>query len=481
MLFKKFRLISSQSSSSSSSSSSSIMFYDFLDKMRNPASLNLVKSIKSFIVSFQFSSPNPENDSKRVQEFFSTMEAAIMEHPLWAGATDDEFDCSMEGLEKYIMTKLFSRTFAISPEDVKIDQEISEKIHLLQSFLRPEHLDIPPFLQNEASWLLAEKELQKINAFRAPREKLHCIMSCCRIINNLLLNASMSENHVLGGADDFLPANPPQLHSNLKYIQLYRRQEKMVSEPAYYFTNLVSAKSFIVQLDAKSLSMDEIEFEESMQAAMLDSKVSQLEASQAQTDPIPSTRMHGMKSKIDGRSNYPYMEAEPGELTVEDVERLLSLYKDVVTKYSSLCRAVRRPSATRTGLSLPVPKGRDDILLQLEGQAQMIREEKAEWGIRRWDNINSNGIAGSPFGCSENSRWHRRQIAKGGIRIAVCLHHHATSSQLPSQVFKGMTPLRACLVNPIGLEFLRVAVDVNGLLLSWIRLDKKRRRTGPLE
>lgn len=75
----------------------------------------------------------------------------------------------------------------------------------------------------------------------------------------------------------------------------------MVSEPAYYFTNLVSAKSFIVQLDAKSLSMDEIEFEESMQAAKLDSKVSQLEASQAQTDPIPSTRMHGMKSKIDGK------------------------------------------------------------------------------------------------------------------------------------------------------------------------------------
>ena len=59
-----------------------------------------------------------------------------------------------QGLEKYIMTKLFSRTFAISPEDVKIDQEISEKIHLLQSFLRPEHLDIPPFLQNEASWLV---------------------------------------------------------------------------------------------------------------------------------------------------------------------------------------------------------------------------------------------------------------------------------------------------------------------------------------
>ncbi|RVW20018.1 Vacuolar protein sorting-associated protein 9A [Vitis vinifera] len=58
------------------------------------------------------------------------------------------------GLEKYVMTKLFSRTFAASPEDAKADQEISEKISLLQNFLRPEHLDIPAVLQNEASWLV---------------------------------------------------------------------------------------------------------------------------------------------------------------------------------------------------------------------------------------------------------------------------------------------------------------------------------------
>ncbi|GMP62960.1 hypothetical protein CsSME_00024855 [Camellia sinensis var. sinensis] len=51
---------------------------------------------------------------------------------------------------------------------------------------------------------LAEKELQKINAFKAPREKLLCILNCCRVINNLLLNASVSENRV-PGADDFLP------------------------------------------------------------------------------------------------------------------------------------------------------------------------------------------------------------------------------------------------------------------------------------
>ena len=47
--------------------------------------------------------------------------------------------------------------------------------------------------------------------------------------------------------------------------------------------------------------MDEIEFEESMQAAKLDTKVSQVEALQAQMDPISSTRMHGKKKIIDGK------------------------------------------------------------------------------------------------------------------------------------------------------------------------------------
>ncbi|KAL5845600.1 hypothetical protein ACOSQ3_009124 [Xanthoceras sorbifolium] len=364
-----------------SASTQSVTFFDFLDRMRNPASLDLVRSIKSFIVSFSFYTANPENDGKKVQDFFFTMEAAIRDHPLWDGASNEEIDSAMEGLEKYVMTKLFTRTFAPLPEDVKIDQEISEKICLLQTFLRPEHLDIPAVLQNEASWLLAEKELLKINAFKAPREKLLCIMSCCRVINNLLLNASMSENVVLAGADDFLPvliyvvikANPPQLHSNLKFIQLYRRQTKLVSEAAYYFTNLVSTKSFIVDLNAKSLSIDEMEFEESMQAARLANKAARVEVSPTSNDikasredrsPGPSGRAHNDETNTTGGCNYPYMEAEAGELTVGDVERLLSLYKDVVTKYTSLCRAVRHVPVTKKVPPAPHLEGTDVMLTQ---------------------------------------------------------------------------------------------------------------------
>ncbi|CAJ1958587.1 unnamed protein product [Sphenostylis stenocarpa] len=156
----------------------------------------------------------------------------------------------------------------------------------------------------------------------------------------------MSE-HVPAGADDFLPANPPKLHSNLKFIKLYRRQAKLISEAEYYFTNLVSATTFIINLNAKSLSMDEIKFEESMQAAKLTSKVTNESSSTCQMreqeikDCSSSEKMH-KKLDDDGEhgSNYPYMEAKSKELTVGDVDMLLSDYNDLVAKYTILCKAI---------------------------------------------------------------------------------------------------------------------------------------------
>ncbi|CAI8595793.1 unnamed protein product [Vicia faba] len=336
--------------------SSSTSFHDFLHRMRHPSSLDLVRAIKSFIVSFSFYQPKPENDGKRVQDFFSSMEVAIRNHPLWATATEQDIDCAMEGLEKYIMTKLFSRTFCTSLEEAKINHEISEKITLLQTFLKPQHLDIQPVLHNESSWLLAEKELQKMNAFKAPQEKLSSIMNCCTVINNLLLNAAMSE-HVPAGADDFLPvliyvtikANPPMLHSNLKFTKLYRRQTKLISEAEYYFTNLVSAKTFIIDLNSKSLSMDEIKFEECMQEAKLANKVrNELHSTcqmehQEKNDCMLSNTMRNKTLDVhilqDG-SSYPYMEAKSKDLAIEDVDVLLHHYKELVSKHTILCKAI---------------------------------------------------------------------------------------------------------------------------------------------
>ncbi|MFQ6642327.1 hypothetical protein Gotur_018639, partial [Gossypium turneri] len=113
---------------------------------------SFVSPYYSFIVSFSNNAPDPERDSAAVQAFFANMEAAFRAHPLWAGCSEEELDSAGEGLEKYVMTKLFTRVFASLPDDVKLDEQLSEKMALVQQFVRPENLDIKPAFQNETSW-----------------------------------------------------------------------------------------------------------------------------------------------------------------------------------------------------------------------------------------------------------------------------------------------------------------------------------------
>ncbi|GBG58841.1 hypothetical protein CBR_g241 [Chara braunii] len=249
-------------------------FQDFLDRMRHPSAADLVKSMKSFMLNFTgiCEGQDPERNSAIVQEFLASTEAAFRAHPLWAGASEEELEGAGEGLEKYLMTKLFKHAFAPTDEERERDLKLSQTIKKLQRFIRPEHLDIPQSAQKESSWAFAQKELQKINSWKAPRDKLVCILNCCRVINNLLMVVSLANDTNPPGADDFLPvliyivikANPPQLQSNLLYIQRYRNQNRLVSEASYFYTNLLSAVSFIESLGPKSLNINPAEFEQFM-------------------------------------------------------------------------------------------------------------------------------------------------------------------------------------------------------------------------
>lgn len=76
-----------------------------------------------------------------------------------------------------------------------------------------------------------------------------------------------------------------------------------MSEVAYYFTNLVSAKSFIIDLDAKSLSIDAVEFQESMEAAREACKATGVEPSRTldQTETLAGLMDSGPSRKTQFR------------------------------------------------------------------------------------------------------------------------------------------------------------------------------------
>lgn len=208
-------------------------------------------------------------------------------------------------------------------------------------------------------------------------------------------------------------ANPPQLHSNLLYIQRYRRQTRLVSEAAYFFTNMLSAVSFIMNIDAKAISMDETEYEKNMELAQtLLSGISGFsETSQSNQNAGPTPPSQPVEGKHDFTPNknqvsksahqfpseqsqsrarteepyvkdqlpkipsvsdlenkgasillkedkagqsfvsFPYLYSQAANLTIGDVEDLLNNYKELVFKYVCLAKGLGLPSPSPSEIS----------------------------------------------------------------------------------------------------------------------------------
>jgi Rab5 GDP/GTP exchange factor len=92
--------------------------------------------------------------------------------------------------------------------------------------------------------------------------------------------------------ENFVQANPPQLNSNLKFVQLFRRETKLISEVEYYLTNLISAKMFIVNVNGRSLSMEESEFQKHTELAKLGTQTSVARPSSSQGLPTSARVLH---------------------------------------------------------------------------------------------------------------------------------------------------------------------------------------------
>ncbi|XP_042461038.1 vacuolar protein sorting-associated protein 9A-like [Zingiber officinale] len=164
-------------------------------------------------------------------------------------------------------------------------------------------------------------------------------------------------------------ANLPHLHSNLKFIQLFRKHSKLVSEVEYYLTNLISAKTFIANINDSSLSMDESEFNKNMQLVISANEMTINEPSaivHSSEGKSSTLRSHG--KEINAKDyRYPFMEAKAQDLRFEDVQKLLGLYKHIVTKYAALSDALSRLSIDQNHLlALQDPKSKAKMKEQID-------------------------------------------------------------------------------------------------------------------
>ena len=275
-------------------------FHRFLEQLRHRTADPVAKFLRSFLAEFGKKQWMVHEQVKIIGDFLVFIASKMAQCEVWRDVSDAEFDNAREGMEKLVMNRLYAQTFspAIPPpqpvpgarsrrrggerplgpgrrgqhqEDVERDEVLAQKVGIY-GWVKEEHLDIPPVGDNGKRFLvLAQQELLKIKTYRAPRDKIICVLNCCKVIFGLLKHSKSD-----GSADSFMPlliytvlhANPEHLVSNVQYILRFRNQDKLGGEAGYYLSSLSGAIQFIENLDRTSLTITDAEFEQHVEEAV---------------------------------------------------------------------------------------------------------------------------------------------------------------------------------------------------------------------
>jgi len=189
-------------------------FHRFLSQLRHRSADPVAKFLRSFLNEFAKKQWMVHEQVKIVSDFLNFIYGKMEGCEVWLNVGEVEMDHAREGMEKLVMNRLYTQTFSpeISPpqgnptvgsrrhrrdrderfpgrrgqhqEDVERDEVLAQKVRIY-GWVREEHLDIQDTVTEESGRKfldLAVNEMIKMGSYRAPRDKVICVLNCCKVI-----------------------------------------------------------------------------------------------------------------------------------------------------------------------------------------------------------------------------------------------------------------------------------------------------------
>lgn len=298
--------------------------YDvFIKKLLHPQAGLVVKAMQQFITKFTTSmrrnhkyqqqqqqqsnsslvaanvtavstSSQSEEEAKRLSQaiwaFLEHIFEIMRDCPLFSSENPAQFEESKLCAEKFVFNKVHSFLFTANDFNDRVQNEATHQRIESLSFITVEHLDIKSLHSVSAgasvvSGDVVEQLLSRpityllhLQHVTCPHDALLILRYCSQAIAQILKESRTDGK--LPGADELLPvmilaikyANPPHIHSWIKYLQRFTRPSRLVSEAGYLITNFVSAVYFLDHVDANALTISPEEFEQAMKASKLRAK-----------------------------------------------------------------------------------------------------------------------------------------------------------------------------------------------------------------
>ncbi|CAL9731062.1 vacuolar protein sorting-associated protein 9 [Monosporozyma unispora] len=349
-------------------------FFDFqlfIKQLKYPQADPIIRYTRSFLHNFCTQRPlwTASEQVKLINDFKLFIYEKYRMYEPFKSLNDTQFKNAQEGMEKLIMGKLYFRCFSpFLKQSLKIDMDEEHGLDLIDDiklnskikeyrFIEIENLDTT--LKEINSLKLTKfielgcNELNKINKFKSPRDKIICILNCCKVIYGLLKHSQESTH----GADSFVPlliyivlkSDTEHLISNIRYIERFRFVDLNKGEELYYLSSLQGAIKFIETLTMDSLNAND---HDAFNTKYLDNQTKLKEETQRKIEEEQKQIKEEQSQK--GKETMP---------TLDDVTTsMATMFNDFVSSYSgsnennnNLISENNKPVTTITSTPPPPP------------------------------------------------------------------------------------------------------------------------------
>jgi len=234
-------------------------YQTFVDSLRHASTSQILGEVRDFVEVFaaecQRSVPLTRlQAATRFHDFLSATVPKLLATTAFAEATTEEAKyLAADGFEKFVVTKLHKVLFRSLPADATQDELVERKLEEKQ---KSPTTSVIETLSDESKELfeLAVSELKKVDQYKAPSDKVVCMLNAYRLTDTISEELRSSErkpsdteaiskagDQSPGGVNDssllgsvlealLIEALPPNLFSNIEFAAAFRHPPRLTSE-----------------------------------------------------------------------------------------------------------------------------------------------------------------------------------------------------------------------------------------------------------
>ena len=222
----------------------------FLKRLASSEAEPLMSRTLSFVANFRHASlpadatASTHPDALAARALMEELEASAA--AVWDMREAAEAAEVRRGLERYVMEQLHDEVVGHGADAIE-DKVLHAQVATL-SFVTPLHFGLPPTCLDEAGWEAAQRALLQMGRFRAPQDKIGCVVECVTQLSTIVEPCDGSFVRLFALA--VLHARPEQFYSQLEYVARFVHPDALWSpESGGPFTIARAAVQYLAHLD----------------------------------------------------------------------------------------------------------------------------------------------------------------------------------------------------------------------------------------